>query len=122
MIKGEVKERPEMKIGTDDKENKYVLQLSKSQTVGDKEVVEFAASLPMEYKLCGMNRKRILKAAGANRVCGLDDIMNAPINGSGCNENYGLLGSNKKTEDKIKLFPRECKELVLDSQKKIKEA
>jgi len=63
--------------------------------------------------------KRILKAAGAKVVCGLDDIMNAPVNGSGCNEKYGLLGSNKSTEDKIKLFPRECKDLVLDIQARI---
>ena len=60
--------------------------------------------------------KRILLAAGAKVVCGLDDILNASINGSGCNEKYGLLGSNKSTEDKIKLFPRECKDLVLDIQ------
>ena len=60
--------------------------------------------------------KRILKAAGAERVCGLDDIMNAPVNGSGCNEKYGLLGSNKSTEDKVKLFPRECQDLVEDIQ------
>jgi F420-0:gamma-glutamyl ligase len=66
--------------------------------------------------------KRILKAAGARVVCGLDDILNASVNGSGCNENYGLLGSNKSTEDKIKLFPRECKGLVLDVQKRILEA
>ena len=66
--------------------------------------------------------KRILKAAGAKTVCGLDDILNAPVNGSGCNEAYGLLGSNKSTEDKIKLFPRECKSLVLDIQEKIKAA
>ena len=63
--------------------------------------------------------KRILKAAGAKIVCGLDEILNAPINGSGCNENYGLLGSNKSTEDSVKLFPRECKQLVLDIQKNI---
>ncbi len=63
--------------------------------------------------------KRILKAAGAKVVCGLDDIMNAPINGSGYNEKYGLLGSNKSTEDKIKLFPQECKQLVLDIQSDI---
>ena len=63
--------------------------------------------------------KRILKAAGAKIVCGLDEIMNAPVNGSGCNEKYGLLGSNKSTEDKIKLFPRECKDLVLDIQARI---
>jgi len=66
--------------------------------------------------------KRILKEAGAKVVCGLDDILNAPVSGSGCNEKYGLLGSNKSTEDKIKLFPRECKQLVLDIQKKIMDA
>ncbi len=66
--------------------------------------------------------KRILKAAGARVVCGLDDIMNAPVNGSGYNEKYGLLGSNKSTEDKIKLFPRECRELVFDIQKKLFDA
>ena len=60
--------------------------------------------------------KRILKAAGAKIVCGLDDILNAPVNGSGCNEKYGLLGSNKSTEDTIKLFPRECQGLVEDIQ------
>ena len=61
--------------------------------------------------------KRILLAGGAKVVCSLDDIMNAPVDGSGCNEKYGLLGSNKSTEDKVKLFPRECKDLVLDIQK-----
>ena len=66
--------------------------------------------------------KRILKAAGAKVVCGLDDILNAPVNGSGCNEAYGLLGSNKSTEDKVKLFPRECKPLVLDIQNRILKA
>ena len=66
--------------------------------------------------------KRILLAAGAKAVCGLDDIMTAPINGSGYNEKYGLLGSNKSTEDKIKLFPRECRDLVLEVQKRILEA
>jgi len=66
--------------------------------------------------------KRILKAAGAKIVCGLDDILNAPVNGSGCNERYGLLGSNKSTEDTVKLFPRECRQLVLDVQKKILDA
>ena len=66
--------------------------------------------------------KRILLAAGAKVVCGLDDILNAPINGSGCNEKYGLLGSNKSTEDKIKLFPRECKDLVIDIQKRVLDA
>ena len=65
--------------------------------------------------------KRILKAAGAKVVCGLDDILNAPVNGSGYNAKYGLLGSNKSTEDKIKLFPNECKDLVLDIQAKLLE-
>ncbi|MBO5334265.1 MAG: coenzyme F420-0:L-glutamate ligase [Clostridia bacterium] len=60
--------------------------------------------------------KRILKAAGAKVVCGLDDILNASVNGSGCNEKYGLLGSNKSTEDTIKLFPRDCQGLVEDIQ------
>ena len=63
--------------------------------------------------------KRILKAAGAEKVCGLDDILNAPVNGSGCNERFGLLGSNKSTEDTVKLFPRDCQGLVLDIQKQI---
>ena len=66
--------------------------------------------------------KRILKDAGAERVYGLDDIMNAPVNGSGCNEKYGLLGSNKSTEDTVKLFPRECKSLVIDIQGRILKA
>lgn len=63
--------------------------------------------------------KRILKDAGARIVLGLDDILNAPVNGSGCNEKYGLLGSNKATEDSIKLFPRECQGLVTDIQSRI---
>ena len=63
--------------------------------------------------------KRILKAAGARIVCGLDDIMNASVNGSGCNEMYGLLGSNKSDEDHVKLFPRDCKDLVYDIQSRI---
>ena len=65
--------------------------------------------------------KRILKAAGAKVVLGLDDILNAPVNGSGYNAKYGLLGSNKATEDKIKLFPNECKDLVLDIQSSLLE-
>ena len=65
--------------------------------------------------------KRILKAAGAKVVCGLDDIMTSSVNGSGFNEKYGLLGSNKATEDKIKLFPQECKDLVLAIQNSILE-
>lgn len=63
--------------------------------------------------------KRILQQAGAEVVCGMDDILNASIDGSGCNEKYGLLGSNKATEDIIKLFPRECTDLVYEVQKSI---
>jgi len=66
--------------------------------------------------------KRLLKAAGGERVFGLDDILTAPVNGSGCNENYGLLGSNKATEDKVKLFPRDAQDLVEAIQKKLLEA
>ena len=66
--------------------------------------------------------KRILLAAGAKVVCSLDDIMTESIDGSGCNEKYGLLGSNKSTEDQVKLFPRDCQPLVLDVQKRILEA
>ena len=56
--------------------------------------------------------KRILKEAGAKVVLGMDEILNAPINGSGYNAEYGLLGSNKSTEEKIKLFPRDCQPVV----------
>ncbi|MBE6806697.1 MAG: F420-0--gamma-glutamyl ligase [Ruminococcaceae bacterium] len=66
--------------------------------------------------------KRILKAAGAKVVCGLDDILTSSVNGSGFNVAYGLLGSNKSTEDTVKLFPQECKPLVLDIQKRIMDA
>ena len=66
--------------------------------------------------------KRILKSLGATTVLGLDDIMTSSINGSGYNEKYGLLGSNKATEDKVKLFPRDAQNLVLDVQKMIKDA
>ncbi len=65
--------------------------------------------------------KRLLKAAGARVVLGMDDILTASVNGSGYNSKYGLLGSNKSTEDKIKLFPRECQDLVEDIQSKILE-
>ena len=60
--------------------------------------------------------KRILKNAGASVVVGLDDILTTSINGNGFNEKYGLLGSNKSTENKIKLFPRDCQGLVEDIQ------
>ena len=66
--------------------------------------------------------KRLLKAAGGERVFGLDEILNAPVNGSGYNEQYGLLGSNKSTEDQVKLFPRDCQGLVEDIQKRLLDA
>ena len=64
--------------------------------------------------------KRLLKAAGAEKVCGLDDILTESVDGSGCNERFGLLGSNKSTEDTVKLFPRECSDLVLKVQAEMK--
>ena len=65
--------------------------------------------------------KRLLWGAGAEKVCGLDDILTAPVDGSGCNEKYGLLGSNKSTETAVKLFPRDCNALVKDIQAQILE-
>ena len=63
--------------------------------------------------------KRLLRAAGAETVLGLDDILTSSIDGSGYNENYGLLGSNKATEEQVKLFPRECQPVVENIQAKI---
>lgn len=65
--------------------------------------------------------KRILKALGGEIVLGMDDIMNAPVDGSGFNEKYGLLGSNKSTEEKVKLFPRNSQGLVDAVAKSLKE-
>lgn len=66
--------------------------------------------------------KRLLKAAGAEVVLGLDDILTQPVNGSGFNADYGLLGSNKATEDQVKLFPRDCQPVVDAIQKKLQDA
>ena len=66
--------------------------------------------------------KRILKAAGGEVILGLDDILNAPVNGSGYNADYGLLGSNKATEDQVKLFPRDCQPVVDAIHEKLLEA
>ena len=65
--------------------------------------------------------KKMLEEAGASTVYGLYEIMNEPINGSGFNPNYGLLGSNKSTEERVKLFPKTGDKLVLDIQNKLKE-
>lgn len=66
--------------------------------------------------------KRLLKEAGAACVYGLDEILNAPVNGSGYNERYGLLGSNKAAEDTVKLFPRDAQDFVLDVQRRLLKA
>ncbi len=69
-----------------------------------------------------LRTKRILNGLGAKAVCSLDDLLTSSVDGSGYNEQFGLLGSNKATEDTVKLFPRsECKEVVLDIQKQILE-
>ncbi|MCL2831548.1 MAG: coenzyme F420-0:L-glutamate ligase [Treponema sp.] len=65
--------------------------------------------------------KRALTVAGAKKVLGLDDILNKPVNNSGYNELYGLLGSNKATEERLKLFPRDCDAFVLKLQKALLE-
>lgn len=89
----------------------------------DCELVIFLANQPkalLEYTdqviTCDIHTKerskRRLKAAGAKVVYGLDDIMTQPVDGSGCNEEYGLLGSNKASEEKVKLFPRDCQNFV----------
>ncbi len=78
----------------------------------------------LQYTDCVLNcdihsrnrTKRILREAGAKCVVGLDEILSQPVNGSGYNAKYGLLGSNKSTEDTVKLFPHECFELVNDIQ------
>lgn len=83
----------------------------------------------LDYTDCVLNcdihtrarTKRILKAAGAKLVYGLDDIMTKSLNRGGYNEKFGLLGSNKSTEDTIKLFPRECKDLVVAIKDRVKE-
>ncbi len=66
--------------------------------------------------------KRLLKNAGGEIILGLDDILSAPVNGSGYNKEYGLLGSNKATEDQVKLFPRDCQPIVDAIQKRLFEA
>ena len=65
---------------------------------------------------------RILREAGARLVLGLDDILTSSVDGSGFNEEYGLLGSNKATEDSVKLFPHKCQGLVLEIQERIRTA
>ena len=68
-----------------------------------------------------MRTKKLLKKAGAKIVYGMNEILTTSVNGSGYNSDYGLLGSNKATEDSVKLFPRDCKELVVKIQKMLKD-
>ena len=65
--------------------------------------------------------KRLVREAGGKVVLGMDDLLNAPVNGSGYNPEYGILGSNKATEDTIKLFPVNCREFVQSVQDEIRE-
>ena len=108
----------------------YYADIVKSEGAEVEVIFANQAKAILNYTDCVLNcdihtrvrTKRILKDAGAKIVCGLDEILTDSVDGSGYNERYGLLGSNKSTEDKVKLFPRECKDLVLDIQKKINEA
>lgn len=107
----------------------YYSQLIKEQ--GAKVEVIFAnnPTAILKYTDCVLNcdihtrmrTKKLLKKAGAKIVYGMDEILTKSINGSGYNADYGLLGSNKATEDSIKLFPRDCKELVIKIQEMLKE-
>jgi len=65
--------------------------------------------------------KRALETAGAKKVIGIDNILSKSVNGSGYNERYGLLGSNKATEERVKLFPRDCDDFVQRMQKALKD-
>jgi len=84
-----------------------------------KQILDYTKSVLCADIHSRFRNKRILKANGATKVYGIDDILKESINGSGYNESYGLLGSNKATEDKIKLFPHDPSKLVLDIQKNI---
>lgn len=105
----------------------YYVELIKSQDCDVEVVFANQAKAILNYTdkviCCDIHTrartKRILKAAGAKVVLGMDDILNAPVNGSGYNENYGLLGSNKSTEDVVKLFPRDGQGLVEWIQKEL---
>ncbi len=108
----------------------YYSDLIKAEGTDVEVVFANQAKTILDYTDCIINcdihtrkrTKRILLENGAKVVCGLDDLCTESINGSGYNKAYGLLGSNKATEDKIKLFPREeCMQLVLDIQSKILE-
>ncbi len=85
------------------------------------EILKYTKSVLVANIHARHRTKRLLKQNGAEKVYGLDDILAAPVDGSGYNEAYGLLGSNKATEDSVKLFPRDCQPLVDSIQQRIKE-
>lgn len=87
------------------------------KAIADKVDVAIAADIHTAVRT-----KRLLEEAGVKTVLGLDDIMSNPINGSGFNRDYGLLGSNKATEEKVKLFPRDAQSIVDDIQRRIFDA
>jgi len=65
--------------------------------------------------------KRAISGAGARKICGIDDLLTKPVNGSGYNEKYGLLGANRATDERVKLFPRDCDVFVQKLQLALKE-
>ena len=84
-------------------------------------IVDFAKNVICADIHTRARSKRLIKAAGADIVLGMDDLLTAPVDGSGCNPDYGILGSNKATENSIKLFPTNCQEFVDAVQAEIKE-
>ena len=84
-------------------------------------IVEFTKNVICADIHTRARSKRLIKAAGAEIVLGMDDLLTAPVDGSGCNPDYGILGSNKATENSIKLFPTNCQEFVDGVQAEIKE-
>ena len=83
-------------------------------------IVDFAKNVLCADIHTRARSKRLIKAAGADVVLGMDDLLTAPVDGSGCNPDYGILGSNKATETTIKLFPTGCQEFVNAVQAEIK--
>ena len=83
-------------------------------------IVEYAKNVICADIHTRARSKRLIKAAGADVVLGMDDLLNAPVDGSGCNPDYGILGSNKATENSIKLFPTNCQAFVDSVQEEIK--
>ena len=83
-------------------------------------IVDFAKNVLCADIHTRARSKRLIKAAGADVVLGMDDLLTAPVDGSGCNPDYGILGSNKATETTIKLFPTGCQEFVDAVQAEIK--